>query len=71
MNESYATTMIDENISTETPALAQDKVKEIISSSSVSTTTISATTNPDDSNTPPFVKKKFSKIPIIAGKSLE
>ncbi|XP_050539992.1 dystroglycan 1 [Daktulosphaira vitifoliae] len=71
MNESYATTMIDENVSTETPALAQDKVKEIISSDSGSTTTISTTTNFDDSNSPPFVKKKFSKLPITAGKPLK
>lgn len=68
MNESYATTMLDENTSsTETPVLDTDKLKDlnIVTSISTSTTT---TTNGEVPNSPPYIKQKLPKIAITAGK---
>jgi len=67
MNESYTPTPSDDNMSTETPVLVTDKLKDsIITESSVSTTT-----NSETLNTPPIIKQKLPKLAITAGKPLK
>lgn len=66
MNESYTPTPSDD-MSTETPVLVTDKLKDsIITESSVSTTT-----NGETLNTPPIIKQKLPKLAITAGKPLK
>lgn len=68
MNESIATTMIDEyTSSTETPILVTDKSKDVIIEGSVSTSTVPSI-NGEILNTPPIIKQKLPKLAIIAGK---
>lgn len=69
--EDFETTTSDDNLSTETPILDTDKLKDsLIPETSVSTS--SATTiNSETPNTPPIVKQKFPKLPATAGKPLK
>lgn len=69
MGESYATTISDENMSTETPNLVTEKLKDlIITDGSVSTTSTVITTNGEITNTAPIIKQKFPKLAVKAGK---
>lgn len=69
MGDSYDTTIIpDENISTETPNLVIDKIKDMANENPVSTTTTSTSTNGENLNTPPTIKHKLPKLAITAGK---
>lgn len=71
MNDPLGITIPDENVSSssETPILANDKLKDIITENSISTSTVSST-NGLIVNTPPFIKHKLPKLPITAGKPL-
>lgn len=72
MGDSYDTTIIpDESISTETPNLVIDKIKDLANENNenpVSTTTTSTSTNGENPNTPPIIKHKLPKLAITAGK---
>ncbi|KAE9531612.1 hypothetical protein AGLY_010818 [Aphis glycines] len=72
MGDSYDTTIIpDESISTETPNLVIDKIKDLANENNenpVSTTTTSTSTNRENPNTPPIIKHKLPKLAITAGK---
>lgn len=68
MIESYATTISDENISTETPNLVTEKVKDIIVTDGSVSTSAATTTNGEIPNTPPIIKQKFPKLAMKAGK---
>jgi len=69
MGDSYDTTIIpDESISTETPNLVIEKIKDIANANPVSTTTTSTSTNGENPNTPPIIKHKLPKLAITAGK---
>jgi hypothetical protein len=70
MGDSYDTTIIpDESMSTETPNLGTDKLKDLANENSVSTsTTTTTTTNGENPNTSPIIKHKLPKLAITAGK---
>jgi len=72
MGDSYDVTSIpDDNISTETPNLVTDKIKDLINENSVSTSTTITTTNRENPNTSPIIKHKLPKLAITAGKPLK
>lgn len=66
MNESYTPTPSDDNMSTETPVLVTDKLKDSISTES----SVSTTKTGEIPNTPPIIKQKLPKLAITAGKPL-
>lgn len=68
MGDSYDVTTIPDDISTETPNLATDKIKNLINENSVSTSTITTTSNVENPNTSPIIKHKLPKLAITAGK---
>lgn len=70
MGESVTTTnMVDEeNISSGTPSLVTEKIKDLLTENSISTSLLPTTTNGEIPNTPPIIKHKLPKLPIIAGK---
>jgi len=68
MGDSYDVTSIPDDISTETPNLVTDKIKDLINENSVSTSTTSTTTNGENPNTSPIIKHKLPKLAITAGK---
>lgn len=68
MGDSYDVTTIPDDISTETPNLVTDKIKDIINEYSVSTSTTTTTSNGENPNTSPIIKHKLPKLAITAGK---
>lgn len=63
----FYTTIVDDNTSTETPNLRLNKSKDSSSNTLVNSST-TTTTNSKIPNTPPMIKQKFPKLPVIAGK---
>lgn len=68
MGESFETTISDENISTETPVLITEKLKDLILTDSSVITSTATTTNGEIPNTAPIIKQKFPKLAMKAGK---
>lgn len=67
MDESVTTIIVDEENISGTPSLVTEKIKDSLIENSISTSTAIITYG-ESPNTPPIIKHKLPKLPIIAGK---